>query len=214
MSELTQANTIQDILKWEAENSFSREVVTVKSGQDLEMGAVIGKITRVTPATGTADAGNTGAGTVSSVTATGKTKIGTYKITALSATEFDLQDPDGVVLIAGGALGAYTHEQLNFTIADGTPSIAAGDIWTGAVNAGSGYVQELDLDGVDGSGDAYGFLTAACDATGGNTKAVAIVRDAQIVTDDLVWPDGATSDQKAAALGQLAEKGIIAVTEG
>ncbi len=213
MAVLTQGNTLQDILKWEAENNFSREVVTVKSGQNLVMGAVIGKITRSTPTTGTAGVGNTGAGTVTSVHATGKTKIGIYTLTALSATKFDLQDPDGEVLIANGTLGAYTHEQLHFTIADGSPSISAGDVWTVTVAAGSGYVQELDLDGVDGSEDAYGILTAACDATSANTAAVAIVREAQIVTADLVWPTGASAGQKAIALAELVGKGIVAVTE-
>lgn len=87
MSSQTQENTLQDILKWEQENNFSREVVTVLSGQNLSLGAVIGRITKSIPTAGTPHENNTGAGTVSSVTGGAKTKLGIYSLTCKSVQE-------------------------------------------------------------------------------------------------------------------------------
>jgi hypothetical protein len=421
MSSQDQGNTIQDILKWEQDNYHSREAVTVLSGQNLSLGAVIGKITKsipaagtpadgntgggtvtgvtggtktrigeyalvcagipagaatvpatgtapvsppntgggtvtgvtggedvqigdyilacigvpegaaVVPAEGASDGGNTGAGTVTGVTGGDEVKIGTYTITCLTytasplAATFEVKDPDGN-LLSGAALGAYANEQINFTITDGSPAITAGDIWTievteashaggtftvtapdgsalpdatvGAaysneqinftindgdpdfavgdtftisvteashaggtftvtapdgsalpdaivdaaytnpqinftindgspdfavgdsftitVAEGSGKVKEIDFDAADGSREAYGFTLAAYDASSADLAGVAIVRDAVIVADDLVWPatsPAVSSAQKAAALAELALKGIVTRSE-
>ncbi|SEM74998.1 Bacteriophage lambda head decoration protein D [Syntrophus gentianae] len=218
MGSQTQGNTLQDILKWEQENHFSREVVTVLSGQNLSLGTVIGKITKSIPISGTPDSGNDGAGTVTSVTGGSKTKIGTYTLTCRSYTPtplaavIEVKDPNGNALPDAG-IGAYTNSQINFTVADGSPVIAAGDIWTIAVAEGSGSVRVLNPAGVDGSQEAHGFLIADYDATDGALSGVAIVRDAVIVADDLVWPTGVTNDQKAAALDQLAARGIVSRQE-
>jgi len=214
MGSQIQGNSLQDILKWEQENSFSREVVTVLSGQNLALGAVIGKITKNIPTSGTPDAGNDGAGTVTSVSGGAKTKLGTYTLTCKSYTVsplsavIEVKDPDGNALPDAG-IGAYTNGQINFTVADGSPAIAAGDIWTIVVAEGSGSVRALNPAGVDGSRDAYGVAIADYDATDGALSGVAIVRDAVIVAADLVWPAGITNDQKTAALDQLAAKGIV-----
>ena len=221
ISVLTQGNTLQDILKWEEDNMHSREVVTVLSGQNLALGAVLGKITKSTPTTGTADSGNTGGGTCASVTAGALAKLGTYTITCLTyvasplAATFEVKDPDGN-LLPEASLAAYVNSQINFDMADGSPAITVGDIWTIPIVAGSGSVRAINFDGVDGSQDAYGFLTAAADATDGAVDGVAIVRDADIVSTDLVWPvtsPAVSAAQKAAALAQLALKGIVERTE-
>jgi hypothetical protein len=320
MSEQTQGNTLQDILKWELSNLQSREVVTVLFGQNLALGAVIGKITKSIPTTGTRDSGNTGGGTVASVTGGEKTKLGTYTLTCKSLSEgaatvpsagtpddgntgggsissvtggakvkigtytltcvsyiasplaavIEVVDPDGNSL-PDAELGAYVSSHLNFTVADGSPVITVGDIWTIEVteashnsgvfsvvdpdgnslpdatvgsaysNAqinftisdgspdfivgdaftievaeGSGSVKALNIGAVDGSQNAYGFTTAAYDATNGTISGVAIVRDAQIVATDLVWPStspAVSNAQKAAALAQLYAKGIVERTE-
>ena len=223
MAVLTQGNTLQDILKWEQSNMHSREVVTVLSGQDLALGAVLGKITKSTPSSGTPAAGNTGGGTVTSVTAGPKAKLGAYTITSkvvasaspVVAAVFAVRGPDGEAL-PDAAIGAYANEQINFTITEGSPVIALGDHWTITVAAGSGSVRAINFDGVDGSQDAYGILTAAVDASLGAVDGVAIVRDADIVSTDLVWPVTSpvvSAEQKTAALAQLAAKGIVERTE-
>lgn len=45
MPALTQANTLGDLLKYEAPNLYSRDRVTVAAGQNLELGAVVGTVT-------------------------------------------------------------------------------------------------------------------------------------------------------------------------
>lgn len=217
MSNQTQGNTLQDILKWEEENRHSREIVTVLSGQDLSMGAVIGKVTKSIPTTGTADGENTGQGTVTDVTGGKDAKLGIYTleciVIASGAGTFKVTSPDGDALPDAEVGTAYVNDQINFTINDGDPDFALGDIFTIEVSAGSGKMTELDLDGVDGSREAYGFVIADYDASLADVEGVAIVRDAIIVPDDLVWPDGATSDQKAAALAELKAKGIVTRSE-
>ncbi|MCK9362127.1 MAG: head decoration protein [Syntrophales bacterium] len=219
---LSEGNYFRDVVRYEDDNAgrLSREVVTVAVGQNLSMGAVIGKITKSTPTTGTADGNNTGAGTVASVTADAKTKLGTYKIKCLTYTAspldatFEVTDPDGLRL-PDAALGAYTSEAVNFTISDASPAITVGDIWTIAVAVGSGQVKEIQVGAstaVDGSQNAYGILTDDCDASTAATAAVAIVRNAVIVSDNLVWPDGSpavSAAEKATALAELAAKGIV-----
>jgi len=111
---------------------------------------------------------------------------------------------------------AYTNDQISFTINDGSPDFVVGDAFTVEIAAGSLRVRAINFDGVDGSQDAYGILTAACDASGGAKSAVAIVRDAKIASANVVWPvtsPAVSEDQKAAALAQLAAKGIIETKE-
>jgi len=221
MSELSQGNTLQDILKWEEDNNYSREVVEVLSGQNLALGAVLGKIILGTcPSTGAPGSPITGGGTCTGVTAGAKAKLGTYTLTCIIAQAgagvFSVEDPDGLGLPNAVAGRAYTNDQINFTINDGSPDFAVGDTFTITIAAGSQRVRAINFDGVDGSQDAYGILTAACDASGGAKSAVAIVRDAKIATANVVWPvtsPAMTEDQKAAALAQLAAKGIIETKE-
>jgi hypothetical protein len=220
MAHLHEDNTLRDVVRWEdnEESRASREVVTVLSGQDLVMGQVIGVRSKSCPTTGTADAGNTGAGTMASVTAGAKAQLGTYTITCtnyvaspLEAT-FEVKGPDGNSL-PDASLAAYVNEQLNFDIGDASPAITVGDIWTVAITAGTGYAKELTPAAVDGTQDAYGILVADCDASLGNTAAAVIVKDAMIIAANLTWTSGMSAGEKTAALAQLAAKGITAVAE-
>ncbi len=212
MSSIDQGNTIADILKWESDASLSREKVTVLSGQNLALGTVLGKVTiGSVPTTGTAGAGNSGAGTCTSVTAGTDTKVGTYTlkaITAGSGAVFSVEDPDGYALPNAITGTAYTNEQINFTINDGSPDFAVGDSFTITVPAGGGQVRIVGSDLVNGAQKAYGILYADVDASLADTEGVAIVRDAVIVATDLVWPDESPLPS-AAWLAQLAAKGIV-----
>ena len=226
MSHLHEDNNLRDILRYEDDSAgqLSREVVTVATGQTLLQGAVIGKITKAIATTGTADAGNAGGGTVTSVTQGLMSKIGAYIVkcisvavaSPLSLLRFEVTDPDGDVVGQPGA-GAFTSSQINLTITDGSPATEVDDFWTIAVSAGSGKVKEIAAqhDAVDGTSEAYGFLTADCTATG-DTEAVAIVKNAVIIAANLVWPTTSpafSEGDKTAALVQLAAKGIVARAE-
>lgn len=56
---------------------------------------------------------------------------------------------------------------------------------------------------------AAGLLRSGVDATVADISAVAILRDAEVNGAELVWPDGITAEQQAAAITELAALGII-----
>ena len=217
MNKLSQPKNLQDILKWEMDDLFSREKVTVLSGQNLSMGAVVGKITKgVCPITGTAGDGNTGGGACTGVTAGVKAKVGTYTLKCIVVQAgsgiFTVEDPDGYGLPDAKAEVAYTNDQLNFTINDGSPDYVVGDIFTIRIAAGSGKVKAVASAGLIGDYDAHGILTAAVNATGGDTEGVAIVRNARVVSANLVWP-AESPLETTKWLVQLAAEGILEVSE-
>ena len=67
MAVLTESKRLGDWLKWEEDNHYSRDIVTVLAGSGAERvlttGMVLGRITKGA-ATGAAVAGNTGDGTI------------------------------------------------------------------------------------------------------------------------------------------------------
>jgi hypothetical protein len=215
---LTEGKYLNDWLKWEMENNQSREVVTVLAGQKLAMGAVVGKITvGAVPTTGTAGT-NTGGGTCASVTGGPATKVGVYELTCVAVVSgggvFSVKDPDGLGLPNAYVGQAYTNPAINFTLTDGTPDFALGDVFRIVVPAGSGKVKGLDFGAIDGSADAYGVMVSGVDGMDNmDRKGVAIVRNAQIVSDYLSWPSGTTDEQKATALLQLSNKGTVTRTD-
>jgi len=218
---LTEGNRLNDLLKFEQSNNYSREVVIIKTGQNLAVGSVLGKTTLGTcPTTGTAVSGATGAGTCTSVTAGAKAKVGTYTIKCVNVVTagglFSVEDPDGMALPNAVAGVAYVNDQINFTLNDGSPDFAAGDTFTIAIPAGDGDCVHINFDAVDGTQNAYGMLTADCDASLADVPAVAIVRDAILIEANLVWrttSPAVSAGQKAAAMAQLLGKGIISASE-
>lgn len=98
----------------------------------------------------------------------------------------------------------YSRDQI--TIASGN-SVSLGEV-LGQITASGKYVP-VNAGASDGSETAAGIAIADYDAASADVKGVAIVREAIITTSNLVWPDGATSNQKAAWLENLAVEGII-----
>lgn len=123
MATYTEATNLGDLLKREFEPIYNRESGTLIAGQNLKLGAVVGKIT---------------------------------------------------------ANGKYTAV---------APSAS------------------------DGSQTAAAVLLADVDATSEDKKTNFLVRGPVVASSSyLVWPDGATTNQKAAATAQLAALGIVART--
>lgn len=214
MAELTEPNTLGDGIRWEESNDYSREKVTVKSGENLALLEVVGKVLVDVPTTGTAGT-NTGNGTCGSVAGGAKTipETWTLKCTA-AATNGGTFSVVGSVTgrIADASVGvAFASDLINFTIADGTTDFAAGDSFTIEVAAGSGEVAAFDSDAVDGTNRAAGIMVAAADASSASVQGAAIVREAMIDANNLVWPTGITADQKTAALADLETLGIVAI---
>lgn len=94
----------------------------------------------------------------------------------------------------------------NVVVASGS-TLAIGTV-VGKVTA-TGKVVQINFSGNDGSQNAYGVVIDDYDATNGDVRGVAIVREAVVNDSKLVWPSGATAEQKANALAQLAAKGVI-----
>lgn len=213
MPEISELNNLSDVLKWEQEKRYSREALTVSLGENLALATVIGRKLLAIPTTGTADAGNTGNGTMTGVAGGSQTMDGSYALTCISAAAnggtFAVMAPDGTALPDAAVGLAYANTQLNFIINDGATDFATGDIFSVAVAKGDGSAVALDLTAVDGTQIAAGFTIGAYDATLAALPGVAIVRDAVIDPDNLIWPVGITADQTAAALDQLDARGIV-----
>ena len=212
MSILTEGRHTAEFLVSEAEDNRSRETVTVASGQDLDAGAVLGKLTKRQAAAAIPTNAGTGSGAMTALTFGPDVQVGSYVIalTETSATAaFTVTAPDGTSLPNGAVGTAYTSDHVNFTVAN-AGTMTAGDYYILIVANGTEQVEAWDPTAVDGTQDAYGILYAAVDASSAATAGVAIVRNAQINSDELTWATTVTGGQKPTAINQLAAAGIIA----
>jgi len=163
---------------------------------------------------------------------------GSGKIRELNLTGIDGSQDAYCIMIAGADTTDTTQKQVAYT-SGGALELLAGEILTGATSGATAQVVSSTLDsGTFAGGNAAGTLIldnqvgtfqsenlnsarqanictigAHTSAYNPDRPAVAIVRDAQIVADYLAWPAGATDDQKAAALVQLANEGIVTRTD-
>lgn len=212
MTELTEGQHKAEFLVTEANGSLSREAITVLSGQNLQPGHVLGKVA-VGTATGAAVSGNTGNGTIGTVSAGATAKAGVYQAICIEpATDggvFEVEDPDGVI-VGRAVVGAAFAGPVNFTIADGATDFAAGDRFTVTVAAGSGKYKEYNPANTDGSQTAVAILLDAVDATAADKDGVVVARHAEVNAAELIWFSGADANQKATALAQLKTLDIIA----
>lgn len=132
-----------------------------------------------------------------------------------------------------------TLKSVAFT-SGGTYQVMPGDQITGATSGATGRIRSITLSsGSYAGGDAAGTIilddvvgtfqsenlnvgsnsnvaTIGADASAyyPDRDAVGLVREAVIDSRYLVWPAGATANQKATALAQLADRGIIVRTAG
>lgn len=211
----TEINRLGDILRFEAEKGYSRKQVTFATdagAATLPVGTVVAKITEGA-ATGAAVAGNTGNGTITaSPTVGAAAKAGVYRLTCIEADtntgKFAVEDPDGITIgVAVVAVQFTTH--LTFTIADGSTDFAVGDAFTITVAAGSGKYKAIDFASTTGAEVAAGVLVDEITLSATvDTEGVVINRMAKVVKANLVWPTGATTNQKNAAIAQLEALGI------
>lgn len=196
-----------------ANGQRSLDNITVLSGQNLVGGTVIGrKSTAATSATGAAVAGNTGTGTIGSVTYGKARKNGTYRITiiepASNAGTFSVEDPDGNVIGNGTVAVAYTGDGPGFTIADATDFVA-GDAFTVTVVGATFKYAIYDPTATDGTQFAAGILFDAVDASSADKPGVNVARATEVNVNELTWFSGATATQKADGAAALAALGVI-----
>lgn len=217
MSVYTEPGYLGDIILQEADKDASRDEVTVLSGQNLEIGTVLGKAT--IGALSETHAGNTGNGamTIDATTpALANCQVGTYIARCITAAAnggtFEVFDPQGSSLGIVAVAGTFAN-QIKFVIADGAADFIVGDTFLVAVAAGTLKVKILTPAALDGTQKAYGILTSAVDASAADVKGAAIVRDAIAKDTGLVWPGGISAGDKAAALAVL-EAQHITIREG
>lgn len=207
-----------DWLAHELDPQLHRKAGTVKSGAGaLLTGTVLARID-VGAATAAAKAGgNTGDGAFT-LDATNPVRpgamVGDYLVTCIAAAgnggTFRVENPNGDV-IGDVAVGATFDDDIKFSIADGANDFIVGDAFVVTVAAGSGKWLPISFAAnvADGSQNAAGILLNGCDATSADVETAILTGQAQIVPSQLIWPAGATTGQKNAALAQLAALGIV-----
>lgn len=207
MAIIIQPLDLQDVLRHE-NREITRRAETLALGAVVALGAVLGRKRLACPAVGTAKVGNAGGGTLTAVTAGLLTEIGEYLITCIATAAgggvFSVTTPSGLRLADAVVGTPYATKHLSFTVNDGDPDFALGDAFTVAVAAGSGEVVPLAPAATDGSQVACGIAAEACNATAAASTLVMIGEFAVILGENLTWPAGITSDQKAAAMRDLA----------
>lgn len=181
------------------------EKVTLLSGQNCLRGTVVGKISLAAQAVASAAvAGNTGNGTIGSVTADADVAAGVYRISCIEPAAdggtFQVENPSGVV-VGTAVVGVAFNGPVNFTIADGATDFAAGDAFTVTVSyaAGSGkYVKSLAA-AVDGSQDPLAIVAEDCDASEADAQCL-LYTTGDFNEDELILGAGHTVDSIRAAL--------------
>lgn len=194
----------------------SREQITLRGTEAgrISTGTVLGKV-RVGEIAATAKSGgNTGNGTVSAVTAKKGAKAGVYHVEFTAATKFDVVDPEGFKVKSGSTGSAYSDD-LGFTITAGGTAFVAGDGFDITVDLSDGPYGPVDLSAGNGLEEAVGILWEGrvIDIDGDenpvDVRAVANVRETEVHAGLIVWPEGITAEQQAAAQAQLAARHII-----
>lgn len=209
-----QRPSLSKVLAWEFEPAWrrSRKVLTILAGDGANRSLLLGTVMGVRlfgAATVAAAVGNTGDGSLSGVTLGDAAKTGTYTVTCVEAAadggRFQVVDPDGLRLADAQVGAAYDQPQIGFALADGAADFVVGDAFTITVAAGDGKAVALDPTGTDGTQIADCILVEDVTAPDGvDAVAEAIWRDAVFGDRHLIWPDGITADEKAAALARLA----------
>ena len=112
----------------------------VQVGQLLPRGSVLGQQTDDSINV-TAGASNHGNGTVGSLSLGTTITYGNFTLTAKSATDFGVVDPEGNVLPDATVATAYSNAEIGFTITAGGTAFAAGDTFTlDALEATGNYI--------------------------------------------------------------------------
>jgi hypothetical protein len=138
---------------------------TLASGT-LALGAIVGLVLNATPV-GAAVAGNTGNGTIGTLSLGTNARAGVYRAVciepAANGGTFAIEDPDGVQ-IGRVNVGAAATGPVIFTIADGATDFVAGDAFTITV-AATGAVLRCAAAATDGSSRPHGIVAMAADAS-------------------------------------------------
>lgn len=236
MGVLTEPNRRSDVVKYEVDGGnhrFCRKNITIaNSTPALVLGAVLGQLLIGITAAVVATEGNTGDGALVMKAADQvgpDLQIGAYVVRCITAPSgagandavFAVFAPDGKRLADATQAVAYAGVHINFTIGNvAAVDFVVGDEITVTVAEGSGEYRQIDFAAESGAEVAAGVYIGnpEIDTSAGGgavADALALVRGPAIVDPgNLVWPAGATADQKAKALAELEAVGILAAVGG
>ena len=192
-----------DFILQELLGSIGRTALTVLSGQNLNAGAVLGRVKlgigRVSIPTVT----GTGNGTATLVFAGPDVEVGTYRLLCTAAAShggvFSLTTPGGKALptftMTGGtgATTAYTSRHINFSITDGSTDFIVGDYFDFVVSTtvptviggtGTGVLSALSL-GPDAKPGRYKINNDVVVANGGDMSVIG--PDGAMVGGRFIW---------------------------
>jgi hypothetical protein len=153
---------------------------TMKSGEAARTrGAVLGRTATAGTIAGAAAAGNTGNGTIGSLSVGGRAKEGVYVATiiepATNLGNFIVEDPDGVN-VGSGVVGTAFAGPVNFTISDGATDFVAGDRFLITVSAVTyKYIRSVAA-ATDGTEIPRAILAEDCDASAADKECLVYER--------------------------------------
>lgn len=164
---------IPDQLIVDAKNLVTQPII-VGAGT-LKRGTVLGQKTG-NPIEAAAATGNTGNGTIGSLSVGASPDVGTYTAVATSATVFSVTDPEGNVLGNATAGTAFsTGGEIGFTITAGATAFVAGDAFNITVSDATGVYIACVKSVSDGSQTPVAVLADDADASDGPVTSGAYV---------------------------------------
>ncbi|WP_018261528.1 head decoration protein [Methylobacterium sp. WSM2598] len=203
----------------EAEGPYqTRDAVKAPVNTALASGTVLGAyvVGAQATASATADAANTGNGTLTMDATTpvlAAAVDGDYRVVFLAATAFEVIDPKGKN-IGKGATGTAFAKGVKFSIAAGGTAFVAGDAFTVRVGVESNHADRrfvpLNLSATDGSDAVAGIACHRVISDASVEKVFTALTNgpAEVRGVDLIWPAGITAAQKAEGIEQLRRLGI------
>lgn len=178
----------------ESESSWCREQVTVLSGQNLKVGAVIGRVTTGIGRASVPTVSGTGNGTISAVTAGPDVEVGSYVIKCTAAATdggaFSVTAPSGLALPNATVGTPYVSSHLNFTLNDGSTDFIVNDSFTVVVGTTAPLVVGT------GNGTISG-LSLGPEAMPGNYKVICTVAATNAATFQILAPNGESLGSQA-----------------
>jgi hypothetical protein len=179
---------IPDQLIADAKNLVSQPIVLLAG--TLKRGTVLGQQS-ASPISAAAKAGNTGNGTIGTLSVGASPKVGVYTAIATDATHFAVTDPEGNVVGTATAGSAFsTGGQIAFTITAGGTAFVAGDEFDITVSDATGGYIECVKTASDGSQNPSVILADDADASAGPVTAGGYVMgefNGNALTFDASW---------------------------
>lgn len=158
--------------------------------------------------------GNTGNGAMGAITVTAAALPGTYKLMitepGTNVGNFQVFNPNGLLVDQGDVAAAFSAGGLGFTLADGSTDFVAGDGFDIVVAAGDSKYVPYDDDNADGSNVACAVALENADSTAADATCATIVRLAEVKSSLLQWAATNDAGDKTAGLADLAALIIIA----